>query len=277
MNEKQMNLYFPQWQGAGRTADLYRGAAEIREKYINGFVFCEIDVSTGENNEIENNILGYQTILKQLTQAKTVIAAEDPDRIFTVGGGCDIEILPVSYLNHQLDGDLTVLWIDAHGDLNTPESSPSKSFYGMPLRVLLGEGDPRTLETAFSVLRSEQLVMIGQRDLDEPEQEYIDKNGIEVIRAEDVNCSVEGAVDRIRSKNSDNIYIHIDLDVLDLDEFPYVMVPAAGGIRAARLLELLKRLKAEFNIVGISMLEYTSSEEEEIEILSEIVRIGTSL
>jgi arginase family enzyme len=88
---------------------------------------------------------------------------------------------------------------------------------------------------------------------------------------------VERTVDRIRLKNSDHIYIHIDLDVLDCDEFPYVMVPAAGGIRAARLLELLKRLKSEFNNVGISMLEYTSSEEKEIKVLSEIIQIGTDL
>ena len=103
------------------------------------------------------------------------------------------------------------------------------------------------------------------------------KNKIEVIRTEDVNCSVERTVDRIRSKNSDNIYIHIDLDVLDCSEFPYVMVPAAGGMKAAKLLEFLKRLRSEFNIVGMSLLEYTSSEEEEIKALSEIIRIGTSL
>lgn len=272
-----MNLYFPQWQGAGKTDELYRGAAEIKEKYINGCVLCEIDVTTGENREIENSILGYQAILKQLNQAKKAIIEENPDRIFTVGGGCDVEILPVSYLNRKLEGDLTVLWIDAHGDLNTPESSPSKCFHGMPLRVLLGEGDPGTLEAACSVLRPEQLVMIGQRDLDEAEQEYIEENGIKVIRTEDVNCSVERTIDRIRSKNSDNIYIHIDLDVLDYGEFPYVMVPAAGGMKGAKLLELLKSLRSEFDIVGISMLEYTSSDENEIKILSEIIRIGTSL
>lgn len=277
MQEKRMNLFFPQWQGAGETDELYRGAVEIKDKYINRCYFYEIEVGTGKNGEIENNILGYQTILKQLNQAKRTIMAEAPDRIFTVGGGCDVEILPVSYLNHKLAGDLTVLWIDAHGDLNTPESSPSKNFHGMPLRVLLGEGDPCTLETAFSVLLPEQLVMIGQRDLDEPEQEYIEKNGIEVIRTEDLNCSVERTIDRIRAKNSDHIYIHIDLDALDCGEFPYVMVPAAGGMKAAKLLELLKRLRSEFNIVGMSMLEYTSSEEEEIAILSEIVRIGTAL
>ncbi len=277
MKGKHMNLFFPQWQGAGRTDELYSGAAEIRGKYINSPDFYEIEVGTGENKEIENDILGYQTILKQLNLANRVISSEEPDRIFTVGGGCDVEILPVSYLNHKLEGDLTVLWIDAHGDLNTPESSPSKNFHGMPLRVLLGEGDPGTLKAAFSVLRPEQLVMIGQRDLDEPEKEYIEENGIEVVRTEDLNCSVERTIDRILAKKSDNIYIHIDLDVLDCNEFPYVMVPAAGGIRVAKLLELLKRLRSEFNIVGISMLEYTSSEEEEIKILFEIIRIGTSL
>ena len=175
MEKYHMNLFFPQWQGAGQTDELYRGAMEIKEKYIKSSILCEIDVSTGENKEIENNILGYQTILEQLKQANRIISTEDPDRIFTIGGGCDVEISPVSYLNRKLEGDLTVLWIDAHGDLNTPESSPSKNFHGMPLRVLLGEGDPGTLAAAFSALCPEQMVMIGQRDLDEPEREYIEK------------------------------------------------------------------------------------------------------
>ena len=277
MKKKQLNLFFPQWQGAGKTKELLNGALELKEKYINGHDFIGIAVSEEENTEIGNDILGYSVILRQLMQANSVIAEEAPDRIFTVGGGCDVEILPVSYLNGILDGNLTVLWIDAHGDLNTPESSPSKCFHGMPLRALLGEGNPQMGETAFSRLQPSQLIMIGQRDLDEAEQTYISSNNIPVVKAEEINESVDRAVDLIKSKGSENLYIHIDLDVLDFEEFPYVMVPAPGGLKTGKLQELLTRLKSEFTVTGLSLLEYTSSEEKEIEILSDIIRMGTTL
>lgn len=275
--KKQMNLFFPQWQGAGKTDELLKGAIELKEKYINGHDFTEIAVSAGENTEIENDILGYTVILQQLKQARAVIEEEAPDHIFTVGGGCDVEILPVSYLNGKHNGDLTVLWIDAHGDLNTPESSPSKYLHGMPLRALLGEGNKQIIETALSTLQPSQLIMIGQRDLDEPEKTYIDENNIDVLKIEAISENVEQVVELIESKGSAQLYIHIDLDVLDYDEFPYVMVPAPGGLKTETLLELLVRLKNSFRIVGLSLLEYTSSEEKEIRILSDIVRIGVGL
>ncbi len=274
---KHINLLFPQWQGAGRTSELLKGALELKVKYIPAHDFLEIAVSVAENHEVENNILGYRSILQQLTQANSVIEAENPSSIFTVGGGCDVEIVPVSYLNLKLNGDLTVLWIDAHGDLNTPESSPSKNFHGMPLRALLGEGNQQIGETAFSMLRPSQLVMIGQRDLDEPEQDYIAENRIDVLKTEEINDCTDHAVDLIGSKGSNNIYIHIDLDVLDYEEFPYVMVPAPGGLKTEKLMELLTRLKERYHIVGLSLLEYTSSEEEEIKILSDIIKMGIEL
>ncbi len=164
MKGRHMNLFFPQWQGAGRTNELMKGAREIREKYLKARNYIEVPVSEEENTKIENDILGYEHIFSQLRQAGSILAAEKPDSIFTVGGGCDVEIPSVSYLNGRLNGDLTVLWLDAHGDLNTPESSPSKCFHGMPLRTLLGDGDRQMVETAFSKLSPSQLVLIGQRD-----------------------------------------------------------------------------------------------------------------
>lgn len=275
MKEKHMNLFFPQWQGAGRTKELLTGAWQIRDRYATVKDYLAVPVSEEENKEIENDILGYKYILQQLKQAKAVIAAECPNSIFTVGGGCDVEIVTVSYLNDLFNGDLSVIWIDAHGDLNTPETSPSKCFHGMPLRTLMGDGNAQMIETAFSKPNSSQLVLIGQRDLDLPEQEYIKQNNIEVF--EPSRFSVERIVRAIRSKGSKNLYIHIDLDVLDFDEFPYVMVPAPDGLKTDQLAGLLEELKREFHIAGLSLLEYTSSEEKDIKILSDIIRMGEEL
>ncbi len=65
----------------------------------------------------------------------------------------------------------------------------------------------------------------------------------------------------VKSKGNKNIYVHIDLDVLDPTEFPYVPLPAAGGLKNNTLLELLKRLREEFKIVGLGLLEYSPSRE----------------
>ncbi len=275
MKAKHINLFFPQWQGAGRTEELLDGAREIRDQYINMQDYIAVPVSEEENTEIENDILGYRDILLQLKQAKAIIATGKPSSIFTVGGGCDVEIVTVSYLNDLFDGDLTVVWIDAHGDLNTPESSPSKCFHGMPLRTLLGDGNRQMVDTAFSKLSPSQLVMIGQRDLDVPEQNYIEQSNITVIGPDEF--SLEGVISTIESKGSNNIYIHIDLDVLDCDEFPYVMVPAPGGLKTEQLSELLAQLTRRFHVVGLSLLEYTSSEKKEIKILSDIIKMGEGL
>jgi len=272
-----MNLFFPQWQGAGKTKELLKGARDIKEKYMDTEKFFEVLVDEEENNQVENDILGYHTLLQQLKAANSIINKEIPDCIFTVGGGCDVEIIPVSYLNHKLSGDLTVLWFDAHGDLNTPESSPSKNFHGMPLRTLLGDGNRQMIQTAFSQLKPAQLLMVGQRDLDEPEERYVKEKKVSMLDAEEFALNPNGVIEEIGLKGSKNLYVHIDLDVLDFEEFPYVMVPSPGGIKSTLLLDLLRNLTEHFNVVGLSLLEYTGSEEKKIKILSDIIEIGLKI
>ncbi|WP_312353969.1 arginase family protein [Aminipila sp.] len=274
---KHMNLFFPQWQGAGKTKELLKGARDIKEKYMDTEKFFEVLVDEEENNQVENDILGYHTLLQQLKAANSIINKEIPDCIFTVGGGCDVEIIPVSYLNHKLSGDLTVLWFDAHGDLNTPESSPSKNFHGMPLRTLLGDGNRQMIQTAFSQLKPAQLLMVGQRDLDEPEERYVKEKKVSMLDAEEFALNPNGVIEEIGLKGSKNLYVHIDLDVLDFEEFPYVMVPSPGGIKSTILLDLLRNLTEHFNVVGLSLLEYTGSEEKKIKILSDIIEIGLKI
>ncbi|NMA07348.1 MAG: arginase family protein [Ruminococcaceae bacterium] len=277
MKEKHMNLFFPQWQGAGIGKELLKGALEIKEKYLNGYEFIDIHVSRDDIAEAENNILGYRQIIEQFKTAKSVIAAEMPDRIFTVGGGCDIDVIPVSYLNKKLEGDLTVVWIDAHGDLNIPEQSPTKHFHGMPLRTLLGEGDPEIVKIPFSFLSDAQLMMLGQRDLDEPEKDYIEEHQITFLDVDTINSDMDCVLESVKAKGSNNIYVHIDLDVIDYDEFPYIKVPSPGGLKSQVLLNLLARLNDEFNIAGLSLMEYAGSDKPYLAVISEIIRIGTSL
>ncbi len=246
---KNLFLYFPQWQGSGKTNELFRGAKQIINK-LSTYSWAEVPVLEQEKLLIQNQILGYGSISKQLDDVSKIISDFNPEKIFTVGGGCDVEIAPVTYLNKQYDGNLSIIWLDAHGDLNTPTSSPSKNFHGMPLRTILGEGDSTILRYVSHPIKPEQLYLIGVRELDEPESDYIQKNHLQIFEL----ANEEKAVELANTLKDKNIYIHIDLDVIDPLEFPDVKCPTNQGISLHVLTKFLSTIKNVGNIVGGSVV-----------------------
>lgn len=275
---KHLNLYYPQWQGSGTEKTLLTGAKTIMESGLIQSRFYSVPVSEAQNGQVRKNILGYDVVLPQLQKAKALIAGEKPETIFTIGGGCDVEIAPISYLNGYYKGDLTVLWLDAHGDLNTPESSPSKTAHGMPLQALLGGIDAFADTLIPNPLRPEQILLAGQRDLDAPEAAYIKKHKVRLF--EQISLLEEEPdqiIKEIKERFSQNIYIHIDLDVLDIVEFPEVLVPAAGGISTEALLRFTALLKEECSVKGMSLLEFTGKELTDRSFFSKMIAMGCSL
>ncbi len=268
-----LKLLFPQWQGSGIDKDLYYGALEIKDTFLNEQSFEYIDVSMEEELAVKNGILGYDSIILQLKKAIAIISDYGPRRIFTIGGDCGIELAPISYLNNLYNGDLAVIWFDAHGDLNTPALSPSNKFHGMPLRFLLGDGDKSITGMCLSRLNPNQMVLAGCRELDPPEQEYIHSKNIRVIRAD----KLEKLIKIVSTMGFNNIYIHLDLDVIDPECFPSVMCPSEKGIMFHNLMVILELLKKEINIIGFSVVEYKKSYGAHIGKLRDIINFGCSL
>lgn len=275
--KKHLNIFFPQWQGGGQDKSTYEGAVTIKKQYLGQNAVSDIDVSLEDACSLENDIIGYKSIVTQLAQCKNLILQEEPTTIFTIGGGCDVAVAPMSYLNNTTNGDITILWFDAHGDLNTPESSTSKAFHGMPLRTLLGEGDTGILQQVFSTLLPAQIILLGTRDIDDAEEHYIAEKNIKLLTVADIEANANGVVDTVKLKGSENIYVHIDLDVLDPTEFPFVPVPAPGGLKIATLFSLLTSLTKECNILGISLVEYKPVEKQTSKVLEDIINIGMTL
>ena len=275
--KKHINLFFPQWQGGGQDLSTYKGGLELKHNYFKGIKLDEVPVSTEAVSEAKHNIIGYAEISRQLGQAKTLLMQALPETIFTVGGGCDADIPAVAYLNNRLKGDLTVLWFDAHGDLNTPASSASRYFYGMPLRALLGEGEEEIVKLTQPHLAPPQLIMLGVRDLDPAEKEYIATQNICVFGVTDIEQKVDSVIEAVKSKGSANIYVHIDLDVIDCVDFPHVPVPAPAGLKLNVFTELLQKLDKEFKIAGLGLFEYQPSGSPTIELLQDIIEIGVRL
>jgi arginase len=150
-----------------------------------------------------------------------------------------------------------VIWVDAHGDFNTPEISPSGNIHGMVVRSLLGDG-PAALMVGEKRLRPEQIVMIGIRDLDAQERLDLRASGIKVftMRAIDENgmASVIHAVLNALG-NVEAIHVSFDMDALDPAVAPGVGTPVAGGLSYREAHLLMEMLADDGRVCSLDIVE----------------------
>jgi arginase family enzyme len=149
--------------------------------------------------------------------------------------------------------DAKVLWLDAHGDYNTPESSGSGYIGGMCLAGACG-----LWETGLAdPIDPSRVVLAGVRDLDAPERELLEKSPATVIGA-----SLETLVFTQNALDRAPIFIHLDLDVIDPEAFPTTMVPAPGGLAPDKLYDLLEAVAGECEVVGFEVTAFDAPEDE---------------
>jgi len=160
-----------------------------------------------------------------------VLASELPERPLVLGGCCCSHVGAVEGLAARY-GRLAVVWIDAHGDLNTPESSPSGNEWGMPLRMLVDSG----------AIEPEDVALLGARDLDPPERAFIRESGLHTGKH---------AVERALS-GADGVYVAVDADGLDEQEVRSFM-PVPGGISLAEAEGVLNGVARSATVVGAGL------------------------
>ena len=137
-----------------------------------------------------------------------------------------------------------LLWVDAHGDINTPETSPSGNIHGMPVAALLGEGPPELTSIGGEgpKLDPRNIAMVGIRSLDEGEKVRLKRYGVQVhtmsqVDRQGIERVMKEALARV-SDGTDRVHVSFDLDALDPEVAPGVGTPVKGGLdyREAHLL-----------------------------------------
>lgn len=268
-------LFYPQWQGAGYSPELFDGTVALWNFFSPQIPSLAIPV--GSQNELlkQNAIVGFNQIKEQLLTAHKLLQALNPTRIVTIGGGCDVDVAVVSYLR-TIHGSLGIIWFDAHGDLNTPESSPSHLFHGMALRCLLEGGRGFGFELPMPSISSRDVALLGVRDFDPPEKEYIEKIGIPIIPvSEMIESFPEKLVSQFR--HFKKVYVHIDLDVLDPVEFAGVKCPTVNGVRIKHLSSVLKDIMERWDVIGLSLVENIEIDEKRLNVLEPIIQLAREL
>jgi len=263
-----MRLYFPEWQGYASHDGSAHGARILLGHVRGDLDFTDVEVSSETELPTEAGIVGRDAVVRNTRACLEVLQRHEPRGIFTLGGTCGIELGPVSYLNELHRGDMAVVWLDAHGDLNTPATSPSGHFHGMALRTLLGEGDPELVSLCLSSLNPEQVFLVGVRDLDPAEKGFVAASGLKVL---DVDITGDDLVGEIEHSGFANVYVHLDLDVLEPRDFEEVIYPVPEGMRLERLLEVLRALGDRLTVVGSSLLEFVPGPTPHLDELARIV------
>lgn len=252
----KLNLINPQWQGGAEITTLY-GTHEIEELYMKDADFARVPVSeSADALASEYDIVGYRAIEQQTGAALTILRDSGADRTFTFGGSCDADVASILYANERYKGDLAVLWLDAHGDINAPWESSTHLFYGMPVRMLLGDFGDAFADFTQRPLAPQQFINLGGRDLDEAESIFMQRQQIPIIPAQGVSDLSDTVLKAIALTGKRHLYIHLDLDVLDPADFHNTPVPVEAGLRLDLLLPLLTELRQKADLIGFSIFEY---------------------
>lgn len=156
-----------------------------------------------------------------------------------------------------------VVWLDAHGDMNTPESSPSGNVHGMPLAAIMGAGPPELTEIAGfkPMVQPRNVSLVGTRDLDAKERRFAKESGVHVFTMRDIDergmREVMADALRFASDDTAGVAVSLDMDFVDPTDAPGVGTPVRGGVtyREAHLaLEMIADSKAmiSFELVEIN-------------------------
>jgi arginase len=158
-----------------------------------------------------------------------------------------------------------LIWIDAHADFNTPESSLSGWLGGMPVSVASGQSLTRLrLNAGLEVpISTRNIVMMGQRDVDPMEQVLLDESQATQISATSLLSRDDGMVDAVDalSRRVDVIYLHIDLDILDATEIPGSFFETPGGPKASELAPAVRVLMANPKVQALGLSSFPTAEQ----------------
>lgn len=201
----------------------------------------DIEIGRPDPEEQDSGKESHLRNLKEVSEAnqklsEAVSEVIDNDRFpLVLGGDHSIAIGTLAGVSRHYN-NLGVIWYDAHGDLNTAETSPTGNIHGMPLAVSLGIGHASLTGIGGYTpkVKPENVVIVGARSLDEGERELIRERGIRVYTMHEIDklgmtAVMEETMDYLRER-TDGVHLSLDLDGLDPNDAPGVGTPVMGGI-----------------------------------------------
>jgi arginase len=247
-----------------RIADLEKHLEALGHTVVD---FGDIDVMIPETLEVGAPVLRYKRAILTACDAlrREVERSLGEGRTPVVlGGDHSIAIGSLAGVSNHVDrqgGSIGVIWFDAHGDSNTPETTPSGNIHGMSLAISMGMGDPDLVGLGGRGRKVEpkRVVLIGVRDLDPGEREILKKSGATVYTIREVDergmRDVVNDAIRIAGEGTAGIHVSFDLDVVDPEDAPGVGTALWGGVTYREAHLAMEILSEHANVTSLDLVE----------------------
>jgi arginase len=211
----------------------------------------------------ESGVADYSRALA----SKVADAAADGSFVLLLGGDCSIVLGALLGAQRAGKNHLGLVYVDAHGDFATPETSRSGSAASMCLALAAGVGDTPLARLAGNhpLVRQEDIVIVGRRDENDPDpwygQDVITKSPMldipdAELRRIGPRATADRALERLTERHLDGFWIHVDADVVDPIEVPAVDSPEPNGLRGDDLARILLPLASHPQALGMELTIY---------------------
>lgn len=269
-DRKTLRLLLPHWQGGNKPT--YHLGARLLAWLApdNGDPIEEVPVAApdGRALPLEDGVVGKSQVLDAARAAREIIERHRPDRIVTFGGDCMVSIAPFSYLAGKYEGDVAILWLDAHPDITMPEDYANS--HAHVLANLLGDGDADLAAFGRTTLPGNRILFAGiaKAGLSDKERAYIERIGATVIGNAELDADFANVADWVRASGASRLLVHFDLDVLSPQVFRAQYFAAPGKVEAGaaapgsgrlsfeQVTGLIARAGESAEIVGLSITEH---------------------
>lgn len=266
--KKTLRLKMAQWQG-GNLPQYYLGPQILSMLAPKGenTIEREVPIKKPDGNPLdkEDGLVARSILMDNIAAANTILDEENPDRIVVFGGDCLVSQAPFAYLNKKYDGNLGVLWLDAHPDLSNTEMY----YHGhaMVLGNLLGAGDAGLASTVEVKVKPEMVMYGGLMETTPQEAEWIEKLSLRHCGPEALVENSDLIIEWIKQNNIRHLAVHLDLDVMDVSCFKSLMFTKpepdhwqidapSGKMTFLELTRIFKDVSANTEIVGLTIAEY---------------------
>lgn len=219
-----------------------------------------------------NNKFAYSNKMKYLEEvvsannrlaSKVVNSLENYSFPFVIGGDHSLALGSLAGSSHFYGDNLGVIWIDAHGDINTEETSPSGNIHGMPLAASMGFGYEKLTSIFFDKIKvkPENVFILGCRDLDAGELTLIEQHDINVWNISDIqnrgiDIVLKELIETIKLRNIKNVHLSYDIDCLDPEYVPGTGTPVHNGLTFEESKKLLDCIFSTSLVKSMDFVEY---------------------
>jgi arginase len=182
------------------------------------------------------------------------------NKVLAIGGDHAIAIGTVAGATEAFGEDVGLIWIDAHADINTHDTSPTGNIHGMVSSTLLGLGRKELTDLVKTKIKKENILYIGLRDIDQSEIDILRKENLRVVTMMDilqhgfqiVTKNIDGL-----NKRVGNVWVSLDIDTIDEACSPAVAMATPGGLSYREAVSLLTYIGKASPVVGMDIVEVT--------------------